>query len=151
MKSACFILLFLSTVVALQLSAQTDSSAVKSNVKTQYSFRDSLYAAKLNYTGNLMIAGGVGLAGAGSFLIYEGVKTYNTPAAPLSTDPTGDVQRNHNQGTAYIIAGSAGFIGSAVLIALGAKNKIEFKRHKKRMSLQTGLLDNGRTGAVLTF
>jgi hypothetical protein len=124
---------------------------MKNNLQPKYGFRDSLYAARLNYTGNLMIAGGVGLAGAGSFLIYEGVATYNTPAAPLSTDPVGDVQRNHNQGTAYIIAGSAGFIGSAVLIALGVKNKMDFKRRKKLMSMQAGLLDNGRTGVMLTF
>ena len=98
-----------------------------------------------------MIAGGVGLAGAGSFLVYEGVKTYNTPAAPLSTDPTGDVQRNHRQGTAYIAAGTVAYIGSAVLIALGAKNKIEFKHRLRLMSLQSGLLDNGNMGAMLTF
>ena len=87
----------------------------------------------------------------GPFLIYEGIITYNTPAAPSSADPAGDVERNHRQGTGYIVAGSAAFIGSAVLIALGAKNKVEFKQRKKLMSLQTGLLDTGNLGAMLTF
>ena len=151
MKSTYIILLILFAAISVQLNAQTDSTVVKNNNEPKYGFRDSVYAAKLNYTGNLMIGGGVGLAGAGSFLIYEGVTTYKTPAAPLSTDPAGDVQRNHTQGTAYIIAGSAAFIGSAVLLALGAKNKIEFKQRKKLMSLQTGLLDNGKMGAMLTF
>ena len=151
MKSTYVILLILFTAVTMQLSAQTDSSVVKNNGEPKYGFRDSVYAAKLNYTGNLMIGGGIGLAGAGIFLIYEGVTTYKTPAAPQSTDPAGDVQRNHNQGTAYIAAGSAALIGSAVLLALGSKNKIEFKQRKKLMSLQTGLLDNGKMGAMLNF
>ena len=146
-----FILCFLFAMLSTQLIAQSDSSAIKKVNPSKYGQRDSLYAAKLNYTGNLMIAGGVGLAGAGSFLVYEGVKTYNTPAAPLSTDPTGDVQRNHRQGTAYIAAGTVAYIGSAVLIALGAKNKIEFKHRLRLMSLQSGLLDNGNMGAMLTF
>jgi len=150
MKAVLGMILVLTTLTA-QLYAQSDSSAVKKNSGPRYGQRDSVYAAKLNYTGNLMIAGGVGLVGAGSFLIYEGVKTYNTPAAPLSTDPTGDVQRNHQQGTAYIAAGAIGYVGAAVLIALGAKNKIEFKRRLKIMSLQGGLTDNGNIGVMLTF
>ena len=151
MKLVYAILILLFACFTLQLSAQTDSSTIKPTQQRRYGFRDSLYAAKLNYTGNLMIAGGVGLAAAGSFLIYEGVQTYNTPASPSSTNPAADVMRNHNQGTGYIIAGSASFIGSAVLIALGAKNKIEFKRRRKLMSLQTGLLDSGHLGLALSF
>jgi hypothetical protein len=151
MKLVFAFLILVFTGLTLQLRAQSDSSSVKPVQQRRYGFRDSLYAAKLNYTGNLMIAGGVGLAGAGSFLIYEGVQTYNTPAAPSSTNPSADVMRNHNQGTAYIIAGSVSFIGSAVLIALGAKNKVEFKRRRKLMSLQTGLLDSGNLGLALSF
>ena len=151
MKLAYAILMLVFIGLGAQLSAQSDSSSLKPVPQRKYGFRDSLYAAKLNYTGNLMIAGGVGLAGAGSFLIYEGVQTYNTPAAPSSTNPSSDVMRNHNQGTAYIIAGSVSFIGSAVLIALGAKNKVEFKRRRKLMSLQTGLLDSGNMGLALSF
>ena len=149
MKKARFIL-FVFMAFTVRLSAQSDSAAVK-KAEPRYGQRDSVYAAKLNYTGNLMIAGGIGLAGAGSFLIYEGVKTYNTPAAPNSTDPAGDVQRNHQSGTAYIAAGTVGYIGAAVLIALGVKRKIEFKQRMKIMQLQTGLLDNGNVGASLNF
>ena len=150
MKPVCFIVTFLLTALTFQLKAQSDSTS-KSGYQSKYNHRDTVYMAKLNYTGNFMIGGGVGLAGAGSFLMYEGIITYNTPAAPLSTDPAGDVQRNHRQGTGYIAAGSAAFIGSAILIALGAKNKVEFKQRKKLMSLQTGLLDSGNLGAMLTF
>ena len=133
MKPAYLSLLFIFTALSLQLSAQTDSTAKNSVTQPKYGHRDSLYAAKLNYTGNLMIAGGVGLVGAGSFLIYEGVKIYNTSAAPSSTDPTGDVARNHQQGTIYIAAGTVSFVGAAVLVALGARNKVEFKRRKKML------------------
>ena len=87
MKSAYILLIFLLTAVSIQVSAQTDSVAVKSNTAPKYTQRDSIYAAKLNYTGNLMIGGGIGLAGAGTFLLYEGINTYKTPAAPSSTDP----------------------------------------------------------------
>ena len=151
MKSAYILLIFLLTAVSIQVSAQTDSVAVKSNTAPKYTQRDSIYAAKLNYTGNLMIGGGIGLAGAGTFLLYEGINTYKTPAAPSSTDPAGDVARNHRQGTGYIAAGTIAFIGSAVLTALGARNKIAFKQRKKMMTLQSGLLDNGNLGAMLTF
>jgi hypothetical protein len=151
MKLAYLILLFLFTVLALELSAQADSSESKNNSERRYGARDSVYAARINYAGNLMIGGGVGLAIAGGFLIWEGVETYNTPASPQSTNPAADVQQNHSQGTAYIAAGAVAFVGSAILIGLGAKNKIEFKQRKKLMSLQTGLLDNGKMGAMLTF
>ena len=98
-----------------------------------------------------MIGGGVGLIGAGTFLVYEGVKIYQTPASPSSTDPAGDVQRNHNQGTAYLAAGGIAYVGGVVLIALGVKNKIEFKHRKKLMTLESGLLQNGNLGAMLSF
>jgi hypothetical protein len=148
MKSAYFTLMFLFLAITLQVCGQSDTSAA---ARLNYTHHDSLYAAKLNYTGNLMIGGGVGLAGAGTFLIYEGVKIYQTPASPSSTDPAGDVQRNHNQGTAYLAAGGIAYAGAVVLIALGVKNKLEFKRRKKLMSLQSGLLPSGNMGAMLTF
>ena len=151
MKAVYFTILFLFAGLGTALYGQADTTASKNSPQSKYVFRDSVYAAKLNYTGNLMIGGGVGLAGVGTFLIYQGFKTYNTPAAPVSTDPAGDVQRNHTQGTAYIAGGAIAFIGSAVLIALGAKNKVEFKHRKKLMSLQTGWLDDGKTGVALTF
>lgn len=148
MKPVYFALLLFFAGTSLQLSAQVDSS---NRVTQTQGHRDSLYVAKINYTGNLMIGGGVGLAAAGSFLIYEGVKIYRTPAAPVSTDPDGDIARNHKQGTAYIAAGTIAYVGTAVLIALGVKNKLEFKMRRKRMELQSGLLENGNMGAMLNF
>jgi len=148
MKPVYFVLLLLFSGIAFQVKAQSDTSKP---VQQTQGRRDSLYAAKINYTGNLMIGGGVGLAAAGSFLIYEGVKIYHTPAAPLSTDPDGDIARNHKQGTAYIAAGTIAYVGTAVLVALGVKNKLEFKRRKKRMELTSGLLENGNMGAMLNF
>ena len=145
MKPAYFALLIFFVGFTLRLSAQTDSALAQQ----RFDHRDSLYAAKLNYTGNLMIGGGVGLVAAGSFLIYEGVETYNTTTS--SGNPTNNVAQNHSQGTAYIAAGTIAFIGAAVLLGLGARNKIEFKRRKQRMALQAGLLDNGNVGAMLSF
>ena len=147
MKPAYFTLLLLFFGLNLKVSAQSDSSTARQG----YGHHDSLYAAKLNYTGNLMIGGGVGLAGAATFLVYEGVKIYQTPASPSSTDPAGDVQRNHNQGTAYLAAGGVAYAGAVVLIALGVKNKIEFKHRKKLITLESGLLQNGNLGAMLSF
>jgi len=146
MKSAYFTLMLLFLAFTFRLNAQSDTPA---STRQVYTHHDSLYTAKLNYTGNLMIGGGVGLAGAGTFLIYEGVKIYNSPLAPNSQP--GDQQRNHNQGTAYLAAGGIAFVGSAILIALGARNKIEFKHRKKLMSLESGLLQNGNLGATLNF
>ncbi len=151
MKLIYVALLIFFTGVGLCVNAQTDSLSLHRGSPLTKAQHDSVYMVKLNYSGNLMIGGGVGLAGAGTFLIYEGVKTYNTPAAPQSTDPTADVDRNHRQGTAYIAGGAAAFAGSVVLVALGAKNKVEFKRRKKMMSLQSGVLDNGNLGLALTF
>jgi hypothetical protein len=51
----------------------------------------------------------------------------------------------------YLAAGGLAVVGAGVLIALGAVNKIDFKRRKKMMSLQAGILDSGRPGLALTF
>ena len=145
MKPASFVLLFLFTVASLQLKAQSDSASAAQ----RFTHHDSLYAAKLNYTSNLMIAGGVGLVGVGSFFIYEGVKVYNTPATGPNSPSS--VAQNHSQGTAYLAAAGVSYIGAAVLIALGVRNKLDFKRRKKRMELESGLLQDGNMGAMLTF
>jgi hypothetical protein len=145
MKPAYFTLLLLFTAFSLQLKAQSDSAAQAQS----FAHHDSVYAAKLNYTGNLMIGGGVGLVGVGSFLIYEGYKVYNTnvtgPNAPSTP------AQNHTQGTAYFAVAGVSYAAAAVLIALGVRNKLDFKRRQKRMSLQSGLLPNGNMGAMLTF
>lgn len=109
---------------------------------------DSMYLARLNTSGNLMIAGGIGLCGAGSYLIYQGFKVYNTKVPGNNAD---DISRNHKQGTAYIIAGGVGIVGGIVLTAFGARNKHEFMMRKKLMSLQSGLLDDGNIELALNF
>lgn len=147
MKTAYIALLLFFMAITPNLNAQSDTSGAQQ----KDAHRDSVYAAKINYTGNLMIGGGVGLLGAGSFLIYEGYKTYGTPAAPASPDPAADVNRNHRQGTAYFAAGGIAYVAGAVLIGLGIKNKIEFKHRKKRMELESGWLPDGNMGAMLNF
>ena len=94
-----FLLVIVLTVLAaMQVSAQTDSLTAKPSVNT-YTHRDSVYLAKLNSNGNLMIAGGVGLCGAGSYLIYYGVKVYKTGAAAGSLYPEQEFSRNKTPGT----------------------------------------------------
>ena len=149
MRNPALLIFFFS--MAFNLSAQSDSAVAKpaSYADTQY---DSLRLVKLNNSGNLMIAAGVGLCGAGSYLIYQGFKVYGT--SPTSADPAiqqKETERNHRQGTIYYVAGGIAIAGGIVLTALGARNKINFKREKKMMSLQSGILDNGNLGVALNF
>ncbi|HWB64045.1 MAG TPA: hypothetical protein VG603_11080 [Chitinophagales bacterium] len=130
--------------------AQTDSLKAEKPAHT-FTHRDTVYLEKLNTSGNLMIAGGVGLCGVGAYLIYEGVKTYNTPAAPNSTDPASDVQRNQKQGTLYLAFGGISIAGGIVLGAFGVRNKLDFKTRKRWMELQSGVLDSGALGLALNF
>ena len=143
MKHLFFLLLF--SVFAMVVSAQSDSSYVK-NTHRDYTHRDSVYMAKLNSNGNLMIAGGVGLCGVGGYLIYQGHSVYTTKSLV-----PGENERNHKQGTIYYIAAGVGIAGGIILTALGAKNKIEFKQRKHLMEMQSGILDNGRIGLALNF
>ncbi len=144
------LIIVLAVFSAIQVSAQTDSLASKPSVNT-YTHRDSVYMAKLNSNGNLMIAGGVGLCGAGSYLIYYGVKVYKTGAAAGSLYPEQEVSRNKRQGTIYLAAGGIAIGAGIILTAFGARNKVDFKTRKRMMELQSGLLDNGNLGAMLTF
>jgi hypothetical protein len=130
---------------------QNDSASIKGETLTHYSHRDSVYLDKLNTNSNLMLAGGVGLCGAGTYLIYAGAKLYKTPAPPNSSDPSNDVQRNHTQGGAYIAGGVIGIGAGAVLLVFGAKGKLEYNRRIKKMQLQSGLLQDGHVGAMLGF
>jgi hypothetical protein len=130
---------------------QSDTSSLKKASENLRTHADSVSLARLNYAGNMMIAGGVGLCIAGGYLLYEGINVYNSPVAANSQDPTGDKSRNQRQGTIYMAAAGIAGIGGIVLMSLGARNKIEFKQRKKIMSVQSGLLDNGRLGAMLTF
>jgi hypothetical protein len=115
-----------------------------------YTHRDTVYLARLNSSGNLMIAAGVGLCGASVYLFYEASKIYGASTAGSST-PADDEQRNHRQGILYYAGGALAIAGGGVLLALGAKNKIEFKRRYKIMTLQSGILDNGHLGLALNF
>lgn len=147
MKNALgFTLLFL---LHLPAYSQTDSTSVVAPSK--YTHADSVFLAKLNSNGNIMIAAGVGLTGVGGYLIYQGNKIYNSKAAPGSSTPAQDESRNKRQGTIYLAAGGAAIAGGIVLAAFGIRNKVEFKHRKKMMSIQGGLLDNGQLGALLTF
>lgn len=142
--------LFLSVlflVAACELSAQSDSASVKKPAPSP-TREDSMYLSRLNTSGTLMIAGGIGVCGAGSYLVYQGFKVYNSKVPGNNAE---DISRNHKQGTAYIIAGGVGIIGGIVLIGFGARNKHEFMMRKRMMSLQSGLLDNGNIGFALNF
>ncbi len=98
-----------------------------------------------------MIAAGVGLCGIGGYLIYQGNKVYTTDPGPTAIDRSGEIDRNHKQGIIYYAAGGVGIAAGIILTALGARNKVDFKQRKKMMTFQSGLLDNGHLGAMLTF
>ncbi len=143
MKHLLFLILF--SAFATVVSAQTDSTAVKKTPRT-YTHRDSVYIAKLNSNGNLMIAAGVGLCGIGGYLVYQGHNVYTTKSATA-----GENERNRKQGTIYYVAAGVGIAAGIILTALGAKNKVEFKQRKRVMEMQSGILDNGRLGLALNF
>lgn len=145
------LILISSCLFLLNVSAQTDSSVVKKDSPKTATHYDSLYMAKLNNSGNLMIAGGVGLFGAAGYLLYQGIKTYNAKAEPHSVDPSGDEWRNRKQGTIYYAVTGVAMAGGAVLIGLGARNKVDFKTRKKMLEMQSGILDNGSLGLALNF
>jgi hypothetical protein len=132
----------------VNLNAQSDTVALRMpSASAGFAAHDSLKLARLNTTGNLMIAGGIGLCGAGAFLIYEGQKIYTTPA-----DSTGSsIATNHRQGTIYMVFGGASIIAGLLVTAFGAVKKVEFKRQKKSMMLRSGLLEDGNLGAQLWF
>lgn len=151
-----FLLLTICVLTTMLAQAQTtDSTATVTQAPAARKFTrgDSLYLAKLNSSGNIMIAAGVGLSGAGGYLIYNGHKVYTTPIDQNATagQQQESERQNRKQGTIYMAVGGVCIAGGLVLTALGAKNKVEFKKQKKRMTLQSGLLDNGNLGLALTF
>lgn len=146
------LILIFGCLFLLKANAQTDSSIAKKNITQSATHYDSLYMVKLNNSGNLMIAGGIGLMGAAGYLTYQGVKIYRTlPDNPASATYDVELDRNKRQGTIYLVAAGVGYAAGAVLIALGARNKIDFKRRKKMLELQSGILDNGNLGLALNF
>jgi hypothetical protein len=106
---------------------------------------------KLNNSGNLMIAGGVGLCAIGGYLLYQGNKVYTSSVSPSSPTSAEDISRNHKQGTIYYAAGGVSIAAGIILTAFGARNKVDFKTRKKMMELQSGILDNGNIGLALNF
>lgn len=139
-----YFILFASLLLFANLSfAQTDSAAIKKLYQHTYTHYDSVHLARLNTSGNLMIAGGVGLCAAGSFLIYQGSTIYPSK--------TGSISKNHRQGSIYYAAGGIAVAGGIVLVALGARNKVDFKMQKKWIEFQSGILDNGHLGIALNF
>ncbi len=154
------LLLSICVLTTLFTQAQTNDST---STLTQASARkftrgDSLYLAKVNSSGNIMIAAGVGLCGAGGYLVYNGYRVYTS--APVGTTPGQQEEsknQNRKQGTIYLAVGGIAIAGGLVLTAIGAKNKVEFKRMKKRMGqqekveFQGGILDNGNLGVALRF
>jgi hypothetical protein len=131
--------------------AQTDTASVEKPSPRIYTHYDSVRLSKLNSSGNLMIAGGVGLCLAGGYLLYQGNKVYTSPATPGSANPNEETTRNRNQGTIYYAAGGIAIAGGIVLTAFGARNKVDFKARKRKMEFQSGILDNGRLGIALNF
>jgi hypothetical protein len=147
-KKVLFTICFVA--VAFSISAQVDAT-IPANNPSKYTRTDSMYLVKLNNSGNLMIAGGVGLCGVGSYLIYQGTKVYKSKPTTITPTYQEDIDRNHRQGIIYMTAGGIGIAGGIILTAFGAKNKVDFKRGMKRMQLQTGILDNGNLGMAFSF
>lgn len=155
MKHFVVILLFLA--FCSTVAAQADSLS-RQQPKREYTRRDSVYTARLNSSGNLMIAAGIGLCGIGSYLVYQGHNVYTTdPGLPVNATPQqisvrdSEIDRNHKQGTIYYAVGGVAIAGGIILTAFGARNKVEFKQRKRMMELQGGILDNGRLGLALNF
>lgn len=140
--SATFLTIFFS-IILLLANAQTGNT---------YSKRDSVQLAKLNSSGNLMIAGGVGLCAAGGYLLYQGITVYRDIPQNIGT-PAGDTQREQNkkQGTIYLVAAGVGIAGGIVLTAFGARNKVDFKRRKKAMEANLEFFPKGQLGLALNF
>jgi hypothetical protein len=155
-----FLFILLLVVSVVSVSAQTDStSTYKRPARTTVSRRDTMSLVRLNNSSNLMLASGVGLCGIGGYLIFQGNKVYTTTPDALPATATaeqkaireGEIEKNHKQGTIYYAVGGIAIGAGIILTAFGAKNKVEFKQRKRMLEMQSGILDNGHLGAMLTF
>lgn len=146
MKNITALLTCLLLIIGVNLSAQEQSQPQKTTTH-----RDSVYMAKLNSSGNLMIAGGVGLVAAGGYLLYQGISVYNTRTDGSTPAGQSQNEQNKKQGTIYLAAAGVGLAGGIVLTAFGARNKVEFKRRKNAMNADLGILPNGQIGFALNF
>lgn len=146
MKNLVVLLVVFFSLAGLNLSAQDQKQEPRTTTK-----RDSLYLAKLNSSGNLMIAGGVGLCAAGGYLLYQGISVYRTRVDGSTPAGLSQNEQNKKQGTIYLAAAGVGIAGGIVLTAFGARNKVEFKRRKNAMNADLGILPNGQIGFALNF
>lgn len=159
MKRLLLICLMCALTIAYTQAQNADTTMATKAVPTSGLTRgDSLYLAKLNSGSNIMLALGVGLCGAGGYLVYNGYRVYtSTPVGDTPGQQEESERQNHKQGTIYLAVGGIAIAGGIVLTALGAKNKIEFKRtkrhleDKRKLELQGGILDNGKLGIALRF
>lgn len=147
-----FLALFIALFFAVHIHAQTDTSTTAKAQARVYSHRDSVQLARLNSSGNLMIAAGVGLCGASGYLLYYGITTYKAlPSDPASPTYQAQVDRNKRQGTIYIAAGSIAAAAGIILTAFGARNKVDFKNRKRLLEMESGILQSGNLGLALNF
>lgn len=142
MKYTIAFLTLFFTLTFLLADAQTNGT---------YTKRDSVQLAKLNSSGNLMIAGGVGLCGAGGYLLYQGITVYRTRDNGNTSSALARNEQNKKQGTIYLVAAGVGIAGGLVLTAFGARNKIDFKRRKKAMEANLEFLPGGHLGFAFNF
>lgn len=142
MKYSATLLTIFFSLVFLLADAQTGNT---------YSKRDSVQLAKLNSSGNLMIAGGVGLCAAGGYLLYQGISVYRTRDNSGTSSALARNEQNKKQGTIYLVAAGVGIAGGVVLTAFGARNKVDFKRRKKAMEANLEFFPKGQVGLALNF
>ncbi len=143
--------LFSALSIALLLLCHLASLGQTNTEPQTYTHRDSVNLAKLNSGANLMIAGGVGLFGAGGYLLYQGITVYRTRDNSGKQSAQSQNDQNKKQGTIYLAAAGVGFAAGIVLTAFGARNKVEFKRRKKEMAMDIGILQSGQLGLAMTF
>jgi hypothetical protein len=142
MKHSATLLTIFFSLIFLFADAQTGNT---------YSKRDSVQLAKLNSSGNLMIAGGVGLCAAGGYLLYQGISVYRTSDNSGTSSALARNEQNKKQGTIYLVAAGVGIAGGVVLTAFGARNKVDFKRRKKAMEANLEFFPKGQVGLALNF
>lgn len=143
---------FFSTLaIAFMLLCNLASHSQTNSEPKTYTHRDSLKLAKLNSSANLMIAGGVGLCGAGGYLLYQGIAVYRTRDNSGKQSAQSQNEQNKKQGIIYLAAAGVGMAAGIVLTAFGARNKVEFKRRKKEMAMDIGILQSGQLGVAMIF
>lgn len=101
-----------------------------------------------------MLAAGVGLTGAGAYLIYNGMRVYNASLCDSLSIGGCNIDKeretNHKQGTIFLVCGGLSCALGVALTSVGAVKKVQFKRRKKELLIQpTGSLSE--VGVRFTF